>query len=170
MPFAPGFPGVEPNIGDWTNHLGTLFPDVRLKRYLEMRGADGGPWRRLTALPAFWVGLLYDETALAAAEDLTRDWRYDDIQHMRNTVPVMGLKTPWRDGTLNDVAREVLKISQAGLVARNKLDSDGFDESGFLSPLEEVVARGSTLAEVMVKEYNTVWGKSVEPAFLAYAY
>ena len=162
--------GVEPNIGDWTNHLGTLFPDVRLKRYLEMRGADGGPWRRLTALPAFWVGLLYDETALAAAEDLTRNWRYDDIQHMRNTVPVMGLKTPWRDGTLNDVAREVLKISQAGLVARNKLDSDGFDESGFLSPLEEVVARGSTLAEVMVKEYNTVWGKSVEPAFLAYAY
>lgn len=163
-------PGVEPNIGDWTNHLGTLFPDVRLKRYLEMRGADGGPWRRLTALPAFWVGLLYDETALAAAEDLTRDWRYDDVLHMRNTVPVMGLKTPWRDGTLLDVAREALKISHGGLVARAKLDSDGNDESGFLSPLHEVTARGTTLAEQMLAEYATVWGKSVEPAFLAYAY
>jgi glutamate--cysteine ligase len=163
-------PGVEPNIGDWTNHLGTLFPDVRLKRYLEMRGADGGPWRRLTALPAFWVGLLYDDAALAAAEAMTKDWRYDDVMHMRSTVPTMGLKTPWRDGTLLDVAREVVKISRAGLVARKRLDSDGYDESGFLSPMEEVVARGTTLSEQMVTEYNTVWGKSVEPAFLVYAY
>ncbi len=163
-------PGVEPNIGDWTNHLGTLFPDVRLKRYLEMRGADGGPWRRLTALPAFWVGLLYDDAALAATESLTKDWRYDDVMHMRNTVPAMGLKTPWRDGTLLDVAREVVKISRAGLIARNRLDSDGYDESGFLSPMEEVVARGTTLSEQMLTEYNTAWGKSVEAAFMVYAY
>lgn len=168
--FAKRLPGVQPNIGDWTNHLGTLFPDVRLKRYLEMRGADGGPWRRLTALPAFWVGLLYDETALSAAEELTRDWRYDDVLHMRNTVPVMGLKTPWRDGTLLDVARQALKISHAGLVARGRLDREGNDESGFLSSLHEVAARGTTLAEQMLSDYNTVWGKSVEPAFLAYAY
>ena len=159
-----------PNIGDWTNHLGTLFPDVRLKRFLEMRGADGGPWRRITALPAFWVGLLYDEDALSAVEELTRDWRYDDVMHMRGTVPTLALKTPWREGTLLDVAREAVKISRAGLVKRGKLNADGFDETVFLAPLEEVVARGTTMAEQMLSEYSSAWGRSVEPAFLQYAY
>ena len=111
-----------------------------------------------------------DAASLSAAEALKRDWRNDDVMHMRNTVPVMGLKTPWRNGTLLEVAREVLNISHAGLVARGKKDSDGQDESGFLSPLEEVVARGTTLSEQMIREYNTSWGKSVDPAFLAYAY
>ena len=163
-------PDGMPNIGDWTNHLGTLFPDVRLKRFLEMRGADGGPWRRITALPAFWTGLLYDSDALAAAEALTADWRYDDVMHMRNTVPVMGLKTPWRKGTLLDVAREAVAISRLGLVKRGKLNADGFDETVFLAPLEEVVARGTTMAEQMLSEYHSVWGGSVEPVFLGYAY
>jgi glutamate--cysteine ligase len=163
-------PSGLPNMGDWTNHLGSLFPDVRLKRFLEMRGADGGPWRRITALPAFWVGLLYDDEALSAAESLTSDWRYDDVMHMRNTVPVQGLKTPWREGTLLDVAREAVAISFMGLRNRAKLNAEGRDESIFLAPLEEVVARGSTLAEVMLAEYHSVWGASVEPAFMSYAY
>jgi glutamate--cysteine ligase len=135
-----------------------------------MRGADGGPWRRITALPAFWVGLLYNDDALAAAEALTADWRYDDVMHMRGTVPAKGLKTPWRNGTLLDVAREAVKISRAGLAKRAKLNADGFDETVFLAPLEEVVARGSTLAEVMLSEYHSAWGGSVEPVFMGYAY
>jgi glutamate--cysteine ligase len=104
----------EPNMGDWTNHLSTLFPDVRLKRFLEMRGADGGPWRRICALPAFWVGLLYDGAALDAAEDLTRDWTYEETLAMRNAVPAQGLSATHRGTSLFDIAREVLSISRLG--------------------------------------------------------
>ena len=163
-------PDAQPTMGDWANHLSTLFPDVRLKQFLEMRGADGGPWRRICALPALWVGLLYDEAALNEAEALTADWSFAEVDAMRDAVPGKALETPFRDGNLREVAREVLGISRTGLKNRNRLNSDGFDESDFLAPLEEVVARGTTSAEEMVKSYHTRWDHSIEPVFMEYAY
>ena len=163
-------PDGLPTMGDWANHLSTLFPDVRLKRFLEMRGADGGPWRRICALPAFWVGLLYDPEALDAAEALTRDWSFEEVRAMRDAVPEKGIGTPFRSTTLRDVAREVLALSRMGLKNRNKLNRDGFDETSFLSTLDEVVARGTTSAEEMLAAYHTRWGDSIEPVFLEYAY
>jgi glutamate--cysteine ligase len=163
-------PDGLPNMGDWANHLSTLFPDVRLKRFLEMRGADGGPWRRICALPAFWVGLLYDPEALDAAETLTRHWTYEDVVAMRNAVPSQGLSTLLDNRDLRDIAREVLAISRRGLANRARLNKDGYDETSFLSPLDEVVARGTTSAEDMVNAFHMRWGGSIEPIFQEYAY
>lgn len=160
----------EPNMGDWTNHLSTLFPDVRLKRFLEMRGADGGPWRRICALPAFWVGLLYDDAALSSAAELVKDWTYEDVIALRDAVPSEGLNATVRGRRLNEIARDVLAISRAGLKARNRLNGEGVDESHFLAPLDEVVARGTTLAEEMLSLYRGRWNGSVEPVFKDYAY
>jgi glutamate--cysteine ligase len=157
-------------MGDWANHLSTLFPDVRLKRFLEMRGADGGPWRRICALPAFWVGLLYDDEALDAAETMTSNWSYDEVRAMRDAVPVEGISAVFRNRTLREVAREVLSISRGGLKRRNRLNRDGFDETHFLSTLDEVVARGTTSAEEMLSAYHTRWDGSIEPVFTEYAY
>ena len=163
-------PDGVPTIGDWANHLSTLFPDVRLKRFLEMRGADGGPWRRICALPAFWVGLLYDDEALDAAETLTRDWTYEEVLAMRNAVPAGGIATEFRNTNLREVAREALAISRTGLRNRGRKNRDGYDETHFLSTLDEVVARGTTSAEEMLSAYHTRWGGSIEPAFMEYAY
>src|SRR5690606_10837375 len=123
-----------------------LFPDVRLKRFLEMRGADGGPWRRICALPAFWVGLLYDAEALDAAEALTADWSYAEVHAMRDAVPEQGISTPFRNTTLRDVARETVAISRMGLKNRARKNHDGYDETSFLHTLDEVIARGTTSA------------------------
>jgi glutamate--cysteine ligase len=164
------FPDCVPSIGDWANHLSTLFPDVRLKRFLEMRGADGGPWRRICALPAFWVGLLYDAEALDAAEALTRDWTYKETKAMRDAVPAEGIGAEFRGRTLREVAREVLAIARQGLANRDRKNREGYDETSFLSTLDEVVARGTTSAEEMLAAYHTRWGGSIEPAFLEYAY
>jgi glutamate--cysteine ligase len=159
-----------PTMGDWANHLSTLFPDVRLKRFLEMRGADGGPWRRICALPAFWVGLLYDTATLDAAEELTRNWTYAEVLAMRDAVPEQGIAAPFRNATLREIGREVLALSRQGLVNRGRKNREGVDESGFINTLDEVIARGTTSAEEMLNAYNTRWGGSIEPAFLEYAY
>ncbi len=163
-------PDGVPTIGDWANHLSTLFPDVRLKRFLEMRGADGGPWRKICALPAFWVGLLYDDEALADAEALTRDWSHAEVLALRNAVPEEALDADFRGHPLRDVARDVLAISRAGLKRRNRKNRDGWDETNFLAPLDEIVARGTTGAEEMLAAYHTRWGGSIEPLFMEYAY
>ena len=163
-------PQGVPTIGDWANHLSTLFPDVRLKRFLEMRGADGGPWRRICALPAFWVGLLYDEEAIDAAETLTADWTYEDVRAMRDAVPQAGIGAEFRGVKLRDFGRDVLAIARTGLANRNRKNRDGYDETTFLSPLDEVVARGTTTAEEMCMAFHTRWGGSIEPVFLEYAY
>ncbi|KAH9290675.1 hypothetical protein KI387_034792, partial [Taxus chinensis] len=126
-------PGELPTLNDWENHLTTIFPEVRLKRYLEMRGADGGPWRRLCALPALWVGLLYDEVSLQTVLDLTRDWTKEERQMLRNKVTKMGLKSPFRDGLLKHVAEDILQLAKDGLQRR------GFKETGFLNEVSEVV-------------------------------
>ncbi|AJD40220.1 glutamate-cysteine ligase [Rhizobium gallicum bv. gallicum R602sp] len=160
----------EPTMGDWTNHLSTLFPDVRLKRFLEMRGADGGPWRRICALPAFWVGLLYDEAALDAADQLTKNWTFAEVSALRNAVPTAGLKAEFGGHALYETAREVIGISKAGLKSRNRLNKEGQDESIFLSPLDEVMAKKATLAEDLLARYNGRWQHSVEPVFEEYQY
>lgn len=158
-------PSPQPNMGDWANHLSTLFPDVRLKRFIEMRGADGGPWRRICALPAYWVGLLYDDASLDAAEALTADWTFEEVSAMRAAVPRDGFRTPFRDGTVLDLARESLQIARKGLLARGRLNEDGNDESFFLAPLEEVVARGTTSAEELVRLYEGPWERSMDRVF-----
>lgn len=160
----------EPQLGDWTNHLSTLFPDVRLKRFLEMRGADGGPWRRICALPALWVGLLYDDAALAAADEMTADWTVEDVVAMRDAVPAQGLKASVAGRPLMEVAREVVEISRTGLKARAQLNSEGQDESVFLNTLDEVLAKRTTLADDMLALYHGRWNGSVDPVFVDYQY
>jgi glutamate--cysteine ligase len=164
------FPDCVPSIGDWANHLSTLFPDVRLKRFLEMRGADGGPWRRICALPALWVGLLYDQQALDGAEALTRDWTFREINDLRDAVPAKGINAEFRGRPLRDLAREVLALARLGLENRARTNREGYDETSFLSTLDEVVARGTTSAEEMLSAYHTRWGGSIEPVFMEYAY
>ncbi|GAA4531033.1 glutamate--cysteine ligase [Chelativorans composti] len=163
-------PGETPNMGDWTNHLSTLFPDVRMKRFLEMRGADGGPWRRICALPAFWVGLLYDDEAMAAAEQLTRDWTFEEVNAMRDAVPTGGLEVEFRGRRLLELGREVLEISRTGLRNRKRLNSEGADETVFLNTLDEVVARGTTSAQELSTAFQMRWNESVEPLFQEHAY
>ncbi|XP_019171173.1 PREDICTED: glutamate--cysteine ligase, chloroplastic-like isoform X1 [Ipomoea nil] len=155
----PPIPGDYPTLNDWENHLTTIFPEVRLKRYLEMRGADGGPWRRLCALPAFWVGLLYDEISLQAVLDMTADWTLEEREMLRKKVPVTGLKTPFRDGLLKHVAQDVLKLAKEGLERR------GFKETGFLNEITEVVNTGITPAEKLLDLYHRKWGQNVDPVF-----
>lgn len=160
----------KPNIGDWANHLSTLFPEVRLKRFLEMRGADGGPLAHIAALPAFWAGLLYDKDALNAALDLTKDWTFEQVRDMRNGVPAGGLNTPFGKGKLADIARLAVEISARGLKNRALADAHGRDESIYLEPLQAVLATGKTLSTQMLAHFNSDWGGSVEPVFQAYAY
>lgn len=165
-----GFEGQYPRLGDWEDHLTTIFPEVRLKKYLEMRGADGGPWARLCALPAFWVGLLYDEQARGEALEMISDWTTEERQQMRNRVPVSALGTPFRHETVRDLACRVLAISRAGLCRRNKTDWIGLDETHFLKPLFQIADSGISPAEELLGAYSNRWGGDVRPVFQEYAY
>ena len=160
----------QPTQGDWTNHLSTLFPDVRLKKFLEMRGADNGPLSHIVALPAFWVGLLYDDGALADAEALTAGWTFADVVALRDAVPTKGLAATVAGHSAFDIARETVAISHKGLKARGIRNEAGNDESVFLAPLDAIIDRKSTLAEDMLAAFNGDWNGSVEPAFDAYRY
>ncbi|WP_169567770.1 glutamate--cysteine ligase [Sneathiella limimaris] len=167
----PGLPGEKPTLVDWDNHLTTLFPEVRMKRFLEMRGADGGPWRRLCALPAFWVGLLYDQGALDAAWDLVKNWTAEDRMQMRNDVFTEALQTKVPDGrTMRELAAEVLDIASAGLKARKRLDSFGEDEVHFLNALKTTVETGITPAEELLSKYYGEWAGDIDQVFREYAY
>lgn len=166
----PALPGETPSMSDWADHLTTLFPEVRLKRYLEMRGADGGPWRQLCALPALWVGLLYDQTALDAAWDLCRDWSLAEHEHLRAEVPRQGLATPFRSGTVQDLALRTLEIAEAGLASRKIDDWDGRDERKYLHALWEIAKSGISPATEKRQRFEAEWQGSVDPVFAAYAY
>lgn len=166
----PAMPGEYPRISDWVDHLSTAFPEVRLKQYLEMRGADGGPWNRLCALPAFWVGLLYDGAARDAVWDLVKDWTADEHDYLRGQVPRHALNTPFRDGTLGDIALDVLEIAHAGLGRRARLDGVGLDETHFLNPLFQIAESGLTPAEELLAAFERRWRGSVDPIFKEYAY
>ena len=158
----PALPGELPLESDWIDHLSTAFPEVRLKSFLEMRGADGGPWNRICALPALWVGLLYDQGALDAAWDLVRHWTMDEREALRDAVPKLGLDAPLPGGgKLLDLAREVLPIARAGLSARARLDSSGNNETGFLEPLEEIVETGKVPAQRLLDKFHGEWGGDI---------
>src|SRR3954453_6723432 len=166
----PGHGNLRATQPDWANHVSTIFPEVRLKRYLEMRGADSGPWARLTALPAFWVGLLYDDTSLDAAWDLVKGWTAEERQKLRDDVPTQALKAAIRGRSVRELAKECLALSEAGLKRRGFFDSHRRDETRYLEPLQESVARGTTPAEELLERYSGAWGGSVEPVFEEYAY
>jgi len=150
--------------------LSTLFPEVRLKQFLEMRGADGGPWRRICALPAWWVGLLYDDAALEAAWSLVKSWTAEERQQLRDTVPRTGLSTPFRKTSVHEIARQVTKISRDGLSARARLNDGGFDETQYLEPVEETVASGLTPAEMLLGKYHGGWQGDVDRIFREFVY
>jgi glutamate--cysteine ligase len=167
----PALPGERPHLSDWTDHLSTAFPEVRLKSFLEMRGADGGPWGRICALPALWVGLLYDQTALDAAWDLVKGWDMAGREELRNAVPKLALDAPLPQsfrgggGTLRDIAGEVLAIARGGLSARARLNAAGDNETGYLEPLEEIVRSGKVPAERLLDLYHGEWAGDVSRVY-----
>jgi glutamate--cysteine ligase len=161
----PILPGEKPIMQDWEDHLTTAFPEVRLKRYMEMRGADGGPWRNLCALPALWAGLLYDDGVLDAAWDLVRDWNMDERLQLRMDAPRRGLDSKIRGRTLQSIALEVLEMASTGLSGRNRLNSTGENETGFLETLFINAKLGTTPAEKKLALYRGRWNGSVEPLF-----
>ncbi|MFN4135998.1 MAG: glutamate--cysteine ligase [Novosphingobium sp.] len=156
-------PGEKPTLADWNDHLSTAFPEVRLKSFLEMRGADGGPWSRICALPALWVGLLYDQGALDAAWDLVKGWDMEGRERLRAEVPKLALDARLPDsfngggGTLRDIAGKVLEIARSGLSARARLNDAGDNETGYLQPLDEIVATGKVPAQRLLDLYNGPW-------------
>ncbi len=166
----PALPGERPTLADWEDHLTTLFPEVRLKRYIEMRGADGGPWGRLCALPALWVGLVYDSIALDEACQLVGEWRVADIVRLREEVPRLGLKAEIGGRTLREVAVEVTAIADGGLKRRAMAGIHDLDERDYLTYLRDIVESGRTPAEELLEAYETRWNRSVDPLFEEYAY
>ncbi len=166
----PALPGARPTMEDWADHLTTLFPEVRLKQYLEMRGADGGPWSRICALPALWAGVLYDDAALAAAWDLCRDWAVEDHERLRRDVTRLGLKAEVGGRTVQAVARDLLAIAREGLKRRERLSGGLVDESGYLAELEEIADSGITPAERLLELYHGEWNGDVRRMYADFAY
>ncbi|MCR9269714.1 MAG: glutamate--cysteine ligase [Henriciella sp.] len=164
-------PGERPAIDDFEDHLSTIFPEVRLKRFLEMRGSDSGPWSRLCAFSAFWTGLLYDDAALEAAWELVKDWTEGEREALRQSVRTLGLNAPVPGGrTLQDLGKDVLVIARQGLRARAKLSVSGDDETGFLHELDQTLASGLTPADVLLKKYSELWNGDLTEIFKDQAY
>ncbi len=163
-------PGGRPTMSDWANHLTTTFPEVRLKRFLEMRGADCGPWEMVCALSALWTGLLYDQQALDAAWDIVMNWTAEERQKLRDDVPREGMKASIANRKARGLAREMVSLAREGLKRRRRLDRAGRDESYFLNPLDEIVERGTTPADELLSLYRDEWNGSVDPVFKKLAY
>jgi glutamate--cysteine ligase len=166
----PVLPGELPTMKDWEDHLTTIFPEVRLKTYIEQRGADAGPWSRLCALPALWAGIFYCDAALEAAWSLVKSWTAEDREALRRAVPVLGLKAPIRGMVARDVAQQMLAIARQGLKSRNKLNASGDDETHFLAELDDIAATGVTPAERLIERWRTEWKGDMGKVFEACAY
>jgi glutamate--cysteine ligase len=166
----PALPGERPSLKDWRNHLNTLFPEVRLQSYLEMRGADTGPPERLCALAAFWIGLLYDDAATAAAWDLCKHWQVEDHERLRADAARLGLRTVVDGRTLQSLALDVLAIAREGLKRRARLGPSMTDEAGYLASLDEIAQTGRTPAEHWLDLYHGAWREDVKPIYEAAAY
>jgi glutamate--cysteine ligase len=167
--FSP-LPGERATHSDWANHVSTLFPEVRLKRYLEMRGADVGGPEHIVALSAFWTGLLYDDAALDGAWDLVKGWNAEERQKLRADVPTQALKATIGGRSAQDIARDALALSREGLKRRAHLDEAGRDETRHLVYAEEIASSGRTSAERLLERYHSAWGGSVKPAFTECVY
>lgn len=161
----PGYPGELPTIKDWEDHMTTLFPEVRLKKFIEVRGADGGSWNGICALPALWVGIFYDQTSLDAVWDLVKDWTAEEQEYLRGKVPETALKTPFRNGTVLDITRAMLQISADGLLRRARLNNTGEDERIFLNPLFAIADSGKTQAEILLEKYHGDWNGDISRIF-----
>ena len=166
----PGLEGERPTIKDWEDHMTTIFPEVRIKRYMEVRGADGGPWGRLCALPALWVGLLYDSTALSEVEALCREWSHDEISGAHVDVARNGFKTELGGRSIGNIARDAVRIARDGLQRRAVAGNHDSDERGYLTTLQQIAETGRTPAEELLDAYETRWNRSVDPLFEEYAY
>ncbi|MEM1080264.1 MAG: glutamate--cysteine ligase [Pseudomonadota bacterium] len=166
----PALPGERPHMGDWEDHLTTAFPEVRLKQFLEMRGADGGPWKRLCALPAFWVGLLYSQSNLDACLDMIGSWSATDRKDFMLDVARRGLRASVAGQPVLDLARELVEMAARGLAERERLNAAGDDESGFMAPLQRIVDQGRSPADRILELYHEEWGQSADALFRDHAY
>jgi glutamate--cysteine ligase len=168
----PALPGEKPTLSDWADHLTTLFPEVRIKRFMEMRGADGGPWRRICALPAFWTGLLYDRAALEAAWDICKGWTAEDRDRLRHDAGKLGLRARVAGRPLVEVAREILAVSGAGLAARARPGAGGLiaDETHFLNALHEIAETAATPADELLARYEGAWHGDLSRIYAEYSY
>ena len=167
----PALPGEKPTLSDWADHLTTIFPEARLKKYIEMRGADGGPWRRICALPALWVGLTYDQGALDAAWDLAKGWTAEERSALRLGAAEHGLRADVPGGRkMRDLAREVIAIARDGLTARARAWGFDSDETHFLNDLQQVVDSGETAADELLRRYETDWEGDVSRIYADYSY
>jgi glutamate--cysteine ligase len=166
----PQLEGQKPTLKDWSDHLTTIFPEVRLKNYIEMRGADSGPWRRLCALPAIWTGLLYDAASLDAAWDLVKGWSREDRQGLRDTVPRLALDAAVKGRSVRDIARDVLEVSRAGLAKRDRRGCKGRDESRFLDVLDDIVESNRTPADDLLTLYHGRWQGDIDRVFREFAF
>jgi glutamate--cysteine ligase len=161
----PALPGERPTLDDWENHLTTLFPEVRLKRYIEMRGADSGPWDAICGLPALWVGLLYDSGVLEEAWQMVKDWTIEEHEHLRREVPRHGFRAEHRGRTVLEIAKDVMALSRKGLARRAILSGNGQDETHYLDSLDEITARGFTPAEGLLDAYHNEWNGNIDALF-----
>jgi glutamate--cysteine ligase len=168
----PALPGEVPTLSDWADHMTTVFPEARVKKYIEMRGADGGPWRRLCALPAFWVGLMYDQSALDAAWDLVKGWDAETREALRVAASVDALQGQVGPIRLHDITREAVAIAEAGLKARARPGADGLipDETHFLNALKDSVETGRVPADELLEEYHGAWAGDLSRIYAAHRY
>ena len=168
----PALPGEVPTLSDWADHMTTVFPEARVKKYIEMRGADGGPWRRLCALPALWVGLLYDQGALDAAWDLIKGWDHETREGLRRAAARDGLAGQAAGVRLDELSRQVLDIAEAGLKSRARPGAGGLiaDETHFLNALRESVDSGMTPADELLGKYHGEWQGDLSNIYRYYSY
>ena len=166
----PALPGEKPTLSDWADHLTTIFPEARLKKFIEMRGADGGPWRRICALSALWVGLIYDDAALDAAWDIAKDWTAEERDALRADAAERGLRAEIRGRAMRDVAAEVVDIARGGLRRRGRGFVFDIDETHFLNALYETLDRGETLSDEILRRWETEWGRDFAPLYRDYSY
>jgi glutamate--cysteine ligase len=168
----PALPGEKPTLSDWADHLTTAFPEARIKKFIEMRGADGGPWRRLCALPAFWVGFMYDQSALDGAWDLAKGWDAETREGLRVAASVDGLQAEFNGVKMHDLAREVVALSEHGLKARARTGAGGMvpDETHFLNALKESIETGKVPADELLDDYNGKWNGDLSRIYAEYSY
>ena len=168
----PALPGEMPTLSDWADHLTTVFPEARVKKFIEMRGADGGPWRRLCALPAFWVGLMYDQNALDAAWDRVKGWTSAQREALRIAASVDGLQAQVDGINMHELAREVVAMSDAGLKVRQRAGAGGLvpDETHFLNALKESIESGKVPADELLEHYHGDWGGDLTRVYSEYSY